>query len=189
LIKQISDDLDELIEIKKILKNFPSIEEIPTIVIAGYPNAGKSTLLKTLTGSNVKTAGYPFTTKSIMIGKKIHKYKEYQIIDSPGLLDRPMNERNRIELQAILAIEELSDVIIFLIDPTAMLDPQLSLLNEIRKFCPSVLVVINKKDLVDGTTIRNLTKKLKQFSPIVVSVTDRKDCETVFLRTVNLCCN
>ena len=41
------------------------------------------------------------------------------MVDTPGLLDRPMVERNNIEMQAIAALENIGDVLLFLIDPNA----------------------------------------------------------------------
>jgi len=43
---------------------------------------------------------YAFTTKSLFVGHMDHKYLRWQVIDTPGLLDRPLEERNTIEMQA-----------------------------------------------------------------------------------------
>ena len=149
-VKQISRDLDNLVEIKGVLGNFPEIQEQPTLVVAGFPNVGKSTFLRTLTGSKVKIAPYPFTTQEIYIGHIKPKYLKYQIIDTPGLLDRPMEKRKSTELQAILAMKHLADVILFIIDPTGNLQAQFSLLAEVRKNFPDsmIIVALNKTDLV-----------------------------------------
>ncbi len=180
-VKRISNELDELIEIKRILLSFPTLKEEPTIVVAGYPNAGKSTFVKTLTGSNVKIASYPFTTQDILIGHKRLKYEEYQIIDSPGLLDRPMEKRNWIELQAILAIKELADIMLFIIDPMSDIGPQLSLLNEIReKFNLKLLVLINKKDIAERERIDYIKNKIIEFQYIEISAKIPEDCNSVF---------
>lgn len=180
-VKQISWDLDELIEIKKILLSFPTLKEEPTIVVAGYPNVGKSTFVRTLTGSKVKIAPYPFTTQNILIGHKKSRYTEYQVIDSPGLLDRSMEKRNWIELQAILAIKELADVIVFIIDPNIEIEPQLSLLNEIQnRFNVKIFVVINKKDIAEMEKIEDIKNKIIEFKPLIISSKIQQDCEYVF---------
>ncbi|PKP52163.1 MAG: hypothetical protein CVT90_02750 [Candidatus Altiarchaeales archaeon HGW-Altiarchaeales-3] len=157
-INQIAKDLDRLVEIKGILRSFPAIQKQPTLVIAGFPNVGKSSFLRTLTGSKVKIAAYPFTTQEIYIGHHNGikmKYLKYQVIDTPGLLDRPPGDRNVIELQAILSMKHLADVLLFLIDPTGNLDEQFSLLFEIKKkFTHSpVIVVINKVDIITDKKI------------------------------------
>ena len=163
-IKQISRDLDNLIEIKGILRNFPEIQEQPTLVVAGFPNVGKSTFLRTLTGSKVKIAAYPFTTQEIYIGHIKPKYLKYQIIDTPGLLDRPMKNRNKVELQAILAMKHLADVLLFIIDSTGNLDEQFSLLSEINKEFsgPPIIVTINKIDLIDEKELDEIENKLNE---------------------------
>jgi len=48
VIYQISKNIDVLIETQKMIKKLPNIEDIPTIVLAGYPNVGKSSLLRSL---------------------------------------------------------------------------------------------------------------------------------------------
>ncbi|MFH0862942.1 MAG: GTPase [Candidatus Altiarchaeota archaeon] len=131
-VKRVKSDLKFLQDVKKALRSFPFFKDEPTLVVAGIPNAGKSTFVRTLTGSKIKVASYPFTTTDIMIGYKSIRHDEYQIIDSPGILDRPMSERNHVELQAILAIRHLADFVLYIIDPQADLQQQLNLLKEIR---------------------------------------------------------
>lgn len=89
-----------------------------TIVIAGAPNVGKSSLLRALSRAKPEIKPYPFTTKHIIIGHIISGYKRLQLIDTPGLLDTPLSEKNRIERQAILAIKNLASLILFVVDPT-----------------------------------------------------------------------
>ncbi|MBD3388577.1 MAG: GTP-binding protein [Candidatus Altiarchaeales archaeon] len=145
-IKRVRKDLDYLVEVKGVLLSFPFLKDEPTLVVAGVPNAGKSTFVRTLTGSKVKIASYPFTTTEIMIGYRKVRYMEYQVIDSPGILDRPMEDRNRTELQAVLAIEHLADVVLFIIDPESELENQLRLLDEIEQnFNLKVHTAVNDK--------------------------------------------
>jgi nucleolar GTP-binding protein len=72
-------------------------------------------------------------------------------MDTPGLLDRPMSERNDIERQAITAIHYLDAVVMFMIDPSEScgyeIEDQKRLLEEIREnFKLPLLVVANKAD-------------------------------------------
>lgn len=157
IINQINKDLKTLSDAQKILKTFPEIQNIPTIVIAGYPNVGKSSLLRCLSSAKPKIAQYPFTTKEIHVGhiEKEEKYvkKCFQIIDTPGLLDRSFEKRNIIEKQAIAALEHLANIIIFLIDPTETsgysITDQKHLLSQIKKMFKDskIIVVENKKDI------------------------------------------
>ncbi len=181
MVKRIAKDLDELIEIKKILREFPVIEDLPTMVVCGYPNVGKSTFMKNLTGSEVKIASYPFTTQSILIGHTNIKYQKYQIIDSPGLLDRAMEQRNKIELEAVLAIKELADVILFLVDPTQDIEAQVSLLKEVSSsFESPVFVAVNKADVASKDSIDAAQKAAASFPSFCISANNAADCVRVF---------
>ena len=160
-IKRIGPDLKYLIEAKDALLSLPMLRDDPTLVVAGIPNAGKSTFVRTLTGSKVKVASYPFTTTEILVGYKKVRHSEYQIIDSPGILDRPMNERNMVELKAVLAIKHLADVVLFLIDPQAGLGLQENLCLEIRDgLGVKVVAAVNDKggELPTGYPVFNATK-------------------------------
>jgi nucleolar GTP-binding protein len=148
-------------DVKKTLRTFPILKDEPTLVVAGIPNAGKSTFVKALTGSNVRIAPYPFTTTDILIGYKSVRHSEYQIVDSPGILDRPMSERNTVELQAVLAIKHLADIVLFIIDPQAPLEEQINLLREIREnLGVETLTAVNDKGtgVPEGYTVFNATK-------------------------------
>ena len=158
IVKQVDGNLRFLANAQNIMKVFPDIQDVPTIVIAGYPNVGKSSLLRLMSSAKPKIAQYPFTTKQIYIGhierKEKHIKKRYQIIDTPGLLDRPMFKRNKIEKQAVAALTHLADVIIFMLDPTETcgysLKEQKNLLDRIKKIFKnrSSVVVENKVDVL-----------------------------------------
>ncbi len=157
VVKQINKDLLFLAKAQIIIKDFPEIQDITTAVIAGYPNVGKSSVLKRLSSAKPTISQYPFTTKEIHVGhierKEKYVIKRIQLIDTPGLLDRPFSKRNDIEKQAIAALSNLADIIIFIIDPTEIcgysLEDQLNLLSQIKKmFNDSNLIIVeNKLDL------------------------------------------
>ena len=54
---------------------------------------------------------YAFTTKSLFVGHLDHRYLRWQVIDTPGILDRPLEERNTIEMQACSASSCCSSLI------------------------------------------------------------------------------
>jgi nucleolar GTP-binding protein len=157
IVKQVNKELITLSDAQNVLKDLPNIQEIPTVVIAGYPNVGKSSILRCLSAAKPEIAQYPFTTKELHIGhielKEKYSTKQIQIIDTPGLLDRPIYQRNDIEKQAIAALAHLADVIVFVIDPTEtcgyLLTDQLKLLSQIKNLfndC-SFIIVENKVDI------------------------------------------
>lgn len=157
IVKQVDNHLVLLAKAQNILKNFPTIEDIPTVVIAGYPNVGKSSLIRLLSAAKPEVAQYPFTTQQIYVGHMNHikhyMKKTYQIIDTPGLLDRPLSERNTIEQQAIAALTHLADLVIFMMDLTGTSgysrDEQEHLLTSMQHLFPDVpfIIVDNKVDL------------------------------------------
>jgi nucleolar GTP-binding protein len=165
VVRQINKELGVLIDAQKILRKFPDIQDIPTVVIAGYPNVGKSSLLRCLSSAKPQIAQYPFTTKEIYVGhiKKEEKYvtTKIQIIDTPGLLDRPITKKNDIEKQAVAALTHLADIIIFLIDPTETcgysLDDQMHLLDQLRNmFVDSSFIIVENKSDVNKADSKNL---------------------------------
>jgi len=165
VVEQVKKELILLAEAQKIIKKFPSIYDLPTIVIAGYPNVGKSSLLKCLSSARPEIAQYPFTTKEIHVGhlKRKIKYEKqvFQIIDTPGLLDRPVSKRNKIEQQAIAALAHLADIIVFIIDPSETsgysFDDQKKLLIYLKKmFKDSVFIIVENKSDMKKTKSKNI---------------------------------
>ncbi|WP_254521466.1 NOG1 family protein [Natrinema caseinilyticum] len=119
IVEQIDDELLYINESRNDLRDLPDIDpDAPTIVVAGYPNVGKSSLVNDVTSARGETASYPFTTKGIGLGHFERDHIRYQIVDTPGLLDRPPAERNAIESQAVSAIEHLADCMLVMVDPT-----------------------------------------------------------------------
>jgi len=160
-MKQIKTDLTFLEDARIRLKKLPAIKDLPTIVIAGYPNVGKSSLLKSLTGAEPDIQPYPFTTKNLLIGYVDDKI---QIIDTPGLLDRPDDLRNPIEKRSLVALEHKANLILFLLDPTETcgykFDKQLSLYSEIKDTFGKtpIVVCMTKSDMPEAQ--RQLPKNL-----------------------------
>ena len=155
IVHQISPQIIWLGEARDILRKLPSVDSAePVIVVAGSPNVGKSALIGALSSGEPEVAAYPFTTKQLHLGHFIHRRRPYQMVDTPGLLDRPMDERNLIEMQAIAALENVGDVLVFLIDASetggTSLDEQLSLLREVQSLVTErpIILAHSKSDLL-----------------------------------------
>ena len=117
LIKKLKSSLSYLEEVRKHLSRLPSIDtNSRTLILTGFPNVGKSSLINNMTKANVDVQPYPFTTQSLFVGHTDYKYSKWQIIDTPGILDHPLDQRNTIEMQAITALAHLNACILFLLD-------------------------------------------------------------------------
>lgn len=152
MVHQIDKDLRFLNEVRNVLRKLPNVEEGFTIVIAGYPNVGKSSFIRRVSSADPQVASYPFTTKGIIVGHRQMGRERIQFVDTPGILDRPAEERNAIEKQALSAMMNIANVILFIIDPSEHcgypMDVQLRLLEEVKNMVTvPVIVVANKSDI------------------------------------------
>ena len=175
IIRKQNKNLEYLNSVRGRLKEIPSIDDtMHCIVVAGYPNVGKSSFVKEIsTNKKIEVQEYPFTTKKLIMGhfdieKRFDKIK-LQILDTPGILDRPMSKRNNIELQAILALRLISDLIFFMFDPTPAcgysIDSQLDLFYEVKNNFTKereihMVIIFNKMDLASSEEIKYLRDKL-----------------------------
>lgn len=156
VVEEVDDDLTALEAARAELGQLPGVDPSrPTIVVAGYPNVGKSSFLAAITRASPETATYPFTTTAVQLGHFEHRHVMYQVMDTPGLLDRPAAERNAIEHQAMAALDHLADVVMVIVDPSEScgypVPRQLALRDElVERFTERdvpVLTVANKSDL------------------------------------------
>ncbi|MEM4245257.1 MAG: GTPase, partial [Candidatus Nanoarchaeia archaeon] len=149
LLKRISKELKYLEESRKKIKELPKIKtSIKTVCITGFPNVGKSTLLKKLTKADVEIKPYAFTTKDIMMG---YIDREIQVIDTPGTLNR-FEKMNDIEKIANTAMKHLGELIIYVFDLTETcgytIKQQLELLEKMKKeLKKEIIIYLSKRDL------------------------------------------
>ena len=156
ILRQVGPSLLWLSEARETLKKLPTIStDLPCIVVCGAPNVGKSAFISALSSGNMEVNHYPFTTKQIHVGHFFHRRLQHQLVDTPGLLDRPMTKRNAIEMQAIAALENTGSLVLFLMDESehcgTPLEEQNNLLEEIKGLLPEteLLVVTSKADLLN----------------------------------------
>ena len=115
MVMKIQKDLKFLKEARRTINYFPTLDpDRPMVVIAGLPNVGKSQLVRAISTGRPKVASYPFTTKMVSMGHFKAKRMKYQVMDTPGLLDR--EHRNEAEMQAVLALELVSNLVLVVMD-------------------------------------------------------------------------
>ncbi|MFH1664436.1 MAG: GTPase [archaeon] len=188
LKKDVVRAVSSLNETAKKLSEIPEIKLIPSVIVAGFPNSGKTTILKRLTGSEPEIADYLFTTKKIELGYFTDKYKEIQVIDTPGLLDRKEEERNLIEKKALNALVNLEGIILFVADLSESnysLKEQRKLLEEIKKTGKKIIVALNKQDLASEKQIEEAKKEFTGFELILTGENDLKLKEKVLEKMNN----
>jgi nucleolar GTP-binding protein len=184
IVHQIDKDLLFLNEIRNVLRKLPHVEDTFTIVVAGYPNVGKSSFIRRVSSAEPQVASYPFTTKGIIVGHRDLGRERIQFVDTPGILDRPAEERNQIERQALAAMMNVADVILFILDPTEHcgypMKVQLRLLDEVKGMVDVPMVVVaNKSDIVTtegylpmsaerGEGVEDVLGKILEYKPETV---------------------
>ncbi|KRX51220.1 Nucleolar GTP-binding protein 1 [Trichinella murrelli] len=142
-------------QVRQHLSRLPSIDpNTRTLIICGFPNVGKSSLINKLTRADVEVQPYAFTTKSLYVGHMDYKYLRWQVIDTPGILDQPLEERNTIEMQAITALAHIHSAVVYIMDISEQchygLEEQITLFESIRPLFVNkpVLIGLNKVDVL-----------------------------------------
>ncbi|MFX1535772.1 MAG: NOG1 family protein [Promethearchaeota archaeon] len=183
-INELGEDgrFERLIAIRGALRKLPGISDTLTVVIAGFPNVGKSTLLANLTNAKVEIGAYPFTTKNVQIGHYQFKNQLIQLVDTPGVLDRPFSERKDMELKAIAAIRSLAHIVLFLFDasPSAYSE-QMNLYFEIKSMFPALprVLAVNKVDVIPKRDFETIKTDMKNKYNLEVHFISAKTLEGV----------
>jgi GTP-binding protein len=159
------------------------LKVIADIGIIGLPNAGKSSLLASITKARPKIASYPFTTLNPNLGVSYYDDKEITLADIPGLVegahrgvglgDKFLRHIERCKL--LLHIVDLSE--------NDLLENYLKVRNELSSYDDILskkkeIIFFNKSDLVEK---KDMDKKLKIFKDKikkkfeVISVFSEKD--------------
>jgi GTP-binding protein len=135
--------------------------------LVGFPNAGKSTLLASVSAAKPKIANYPFTTLEPNLG--IVSYKDslsFIMADIPGIIENA-HEGKGLGLRFLRHIERNS-VLLFIIpvDTDDINKEYKILLNELKQHNPELLdkprmIGISKTDLIDDEYEKLIKKELK----------------------------
>ena len=155
VIKKLKASLGYLEEVRKHISRLPALDpNTRTLLLTGYPNVGKSSFMNKVTRADVDVQPYAFTTKALFVGHMDHRFLRWQVVDTPGILDRPLEERNTIEMQAITALAHLQCCVLYFLDVSEQcgytLEHQLKLFESIRPLFVNkqVMMVANKTDIV-----------------------------------------
>ncbi|KAJ7322183.1 hypothetical protein JRQ81_018470 [Phrynocephalus forsythii] len=154
IIKRQKQSLEYLEQVRQHLSRLPTIDpNTRTLLLCGYPNVGKSSFINKVTRADVEVQPYAFTTKSLFVGHMDYRYLRWQVVDTPGILDHPLEERNTIEMQAITALAHLRAAVLYVMDISEQcghsLEAQLELFQNIKPLFANkpLIIVANKCDV------------------------------------------
>lgn len=149
------------------LARLPSIDpNTRTIIVCGFPNVGKSSFMNKVTRADVEVQPYAFTTKSLFVGHMDYRYLRWQVVDTPGILDHSLEERNTIEMQAITALAHLRSAVLYVMDISEQcghsIEEQVELFNNIKPLFTNkpLIVALNKVDILSPDELRDDAKAL-----------------------------
>jgi len=139
--------------------------------LVGFPNVGKSTLLKTLTSAKPKIGNYEFTTLKPNLGiVEYRDFKSFVLADIPGIIEGASEGRGLGHY--FLRHIERNSVLLFLLSSESddIVKQYEVLLNELKKYNPELLdkqrlIAISKSDLLDEKQTskikKNISNKIK----------------------------
>ena len=166
-LKKLGASFNYLEEVRKHLSRFPSIDPTErTLILAGFPNVGKSSFMNKITYADSEVQAYHFTTQSLFVGHTYYKNIRWQVIDTPGILDRALEQRNIIEMQTITALAHLDACILYFVDVSEncgySIAQQVSLFDSIRPLFKNkpLVIIANKTDLRKYNELPEKDRKL-----------------------------
>ena len=139
--------------------------------LVGFPNVGKSTLLKTITSAKPKVGNYEFTTLKPNLGiVQYRDYRSFVMADIPGIIEGASEGRGLGH--HFLRHIERNSVLLFLLSAESedVVSQYKILLNELKKYNPELLdkqriIAISKSDLIDDKAKlkakKNISKNIK----------------------------
>ena len=143
------------------------LKTIADIGIIGLPNAGKSSLLASITSATPKIANYKFTTLNPNLGVAVYDNKEITLADIPGLIEGAHTGIG-LGIKFLKHIERCK-TLIHLIDITEENIENLykQVRNELGKYSKDLLkkdelIVFNKIDLIDKNKLKEKKDKFSK---------------------------
>ncbi len=160
---------------------------IADVGIIGLPNAGKSSLLASLTRAKPKIANYPFTTINPNLGVTYYNNKEVTLADIPGLVE---GAHKGVGLgDKFLRHIERCKMLLHLIDATEnnLAENYQKIRSELKNYDLSLykkkeVIYFNKSDLIEKNALKekldNFSNKIKKKYK-VISVFKKDDIQTI----------
>ena len=143
------------------------LKTIADIGIIGLPNAGKSSLLASITNANPKIANYQFTTLNPNLGVASYDDKEITLADIPGLIEGA-HEGTGLGIQFLKHIERCK-TLLHLIDITNhdLVAAYNQVKNELKNYSQDLLkkkelIVLNKIDLIDDELVQKIVEEFSK---------------------------
>ena len=169
------------------------LKTIADIGIIGLPNAGKSSLLASLTSANPKIANYKFTTLNPNLGVAMYDDKEITLADIPGLIEGA-HTGTGLGIKFLKHIERCK-TLLHLIDITEedLVNSYKQVRNELKKYSKDLLkkeelVVFNKVDLIAKDQINkkiSIFKKKVDKNVLSMSTIDKKTVSNIKSKLIN----
>lgn len=133
--------------------------------IVGNPNVGKSTLMNLLVGERISIATFKAqTTRHRIMG--IINSEEAQIVfsDTPGVL-KPNYKLQESMLAFSEGALQDADVLLYVTDVVEKVDKNADFIGKVKRMQVSILLLINKIDLSDQSTVERLIEEWKEVLP------------------------
>ena len=163
------------------------LKTIADVGIIGLPNAGKSSLLASITSATPKIANYRFTTINPNLGVSIYDDKEITLADIPGLIEGA-HQGVGLGIKFLKHIERCK-TLLHLIDANNenLIESYKQVREELSKYSKDLLkkdelVVLNKIDLIDKKKLKEVKEKIKKKlkkNVLTLSTIDKKSIANI----------
>ena len=151
------------------------LKVLADVGLVGFPNAGKSTLLASISAAKPKIADYPFTTMTPNLGIVPYRdHRSFVMADIPGIIEGA-HEGKGLGIRFLRHIERNS-ILLFLVPGTTenVRKEYEILVNELRMYNPELLdkehfLIITKSDLLDDELENMLSEDLQDIPHMYIS--------------------